>query len=102
MNLSRMPERHNAIKKLPFMQKKKRAGIRAVLLDRDGVINEEVHLLHKKSQLRLLPHAGEAIALLNRNNVKAIVITNQPAVARNLCTEKELLGIHDHLRKMLK
>jgi len=84
------------------MHSRKHKKIHAVLLDRDGVINEEVDLLHQKSQLRLLPRAGEAIALLNRNGVKAIVITNQPVVARNLCTEEELNSIHGYLKELLR
>ena len=84
------------------MHSRKHKKIHAVLLDRDGVINEEVNLLHKKSQLKLLKNAGKAISILNQHKIKAIIITNQPVVARNLCTEEELKDIHNHLNKLLQ
>lgn len=73
----------------------------AVFLDRDGVINEEVDLLYRADQLRLLPGAGEAIRRLNERGIKAIVVTNQAVVARGLCTEEEVEEIHRRLRQML-
>src|SRR3972149_6766336 len=85
-----MPERLNDTQKLTLMHSRKHKKIHAVLLDRDGVINEEVNLLHKKSQLKLLKNAGKAISILNQHKIKAIIITNQPVAARNLCTKKEL------------
>lgn len=73
----------------------------AVFLDRDGVINEEVDLLHDPSQLRLIPGSAEAIRMLNHADIPVIVVTNQPVVARNLCTEQELAGIHARLEELL-
>jgi histidinol-phosphate phosphatase family protein len=75
--------------------------MRAVFLDRDGVINEEVDLLHRIDQLRLLPGAAEGIRLLNNAGLKVIIVTNQPVVARGLCTEKDIDTIHDKLRQLL-
>jgi transaldolase len=69
--------------------------IDAVFLDRDGVINELI--FHEEAgvidspftvaQLKLLPRVGAAIKLLNENNIKAIVVSNQPGVARDHFTE---------------
>lgn len=73
-----------------------------VFLDRDGVINVEKNLLHKKEDLELIPKSAEAISLLNKNNIKVIVVTNQPAIARGLCTEEELKDINEHLNNLLK
>lgn len=73
----------------------------AVFLDRDGVINEEVDLLHRADQLRLIEGSGPAIARFNRAGIPVIVVTNQPVVARGLCTEKELEGIHERLADLL-
>ena len=72
-----------------------------VFLDRDGVINEEVDLLHKEEQLRLLSGAAEAIKLLNGLDAAVVVVTNQPQVARNLCTEADVVRIHEKLNAML-
>lgn len=76
--------------------------IQAVFLDRDGVINEDIPFISHPSQLKLVEGAAEAIRRLNDAGILVIVVTNQPVVARNLCTEKELNIIHEHLREMLK
>ncbi|MDF1852685.1 MAG: HAD family hydrolase [Verrucomicrobiales bacterium] len=74
----------------------------AVFLDRDGVINEEVGIIRSTDQLRLISGSGEAIARLNAMGIPAIVITNQPVVARGWVSEGELAEIHRHLREMLR
>jgi D,D-heptose 1,7-bisphosphate phosphatase len=79
----------------------KRYQRKAVFLDRDGVINEDVDLLSEPSQLRLIPGAAEAIQRINQSGYLAIIITNQPVIARNLCTIEELNNIHDTLETML-
>ena len=72
-----------------------------VFLDRDGVICEEKNLLYKKEDLELIPRSAEAIKLLNENGYKVVVVTNQPVVARGLCTEEELLKINSYLDELL-
>lgn len=73
----------------------------AVFLDRDGVINEEVNLLSKQEQLKLIPGAAEAIKRINASGYLAIIVTNQPQIARNLCTFAELEAIHNRLETLL-
>lgn len=73
----------------------------AVFLDRDGVINYEVNLLHNPNQLKLIPGAAEAIRKINKSGYLAIVVTNQPVIARNLCSIEELEQIHDTLETLL-
>lgn len=75
---------------------------RAVFLDRDGVINKEVHHLHRKEELELLPGAGKAIWRLNNSPYKVIVVTNQSVVARGMCSEDKLEEIHEELESMLE
>jgi histidinol-phosphate phosphatase family protein len=74
---------------------------RAIFLDRDGVLNREVDLLHRPDQLELLPDTVAALKAINRSEFLAIVITNQPVVARNLCSIEELVSIHKHLETLL-
>jgi D-glycero-D-manno-heptose 1,7-bisphosphate phosphatase len=78
-------------------------GHKAVFLDRDGTINEEVGYVNHLDRFRLLPRAGEAIRLLNQNEIKVIVVTNQSGVARGYFPESLVHLIHqrmeDHLRK---
>ncbi len=73
-----------------------------VFLDRDGVICEEKNLLHKKEDIKLIDKSAEAIRILNENGYRVIVATNQPVVARSLCTEEELNEINNHLQELLK
>ncbi|MEK6656823.1 MAG: lipopolysaccharide heptosyltransferase II [Nitrospirota bacterium] len=75
----------------------------AVFLDRDGTIcHETPNYLRDINQLRLIPKAADAIRLINKNNIKAVVITNQSAVARGYITEKKLKRINDALSERLK
>ena len=74
----------------------------AVFLDRDGTINEEVGYLDRLEKLRLIPGAAEAIRLINKSGLKAVVVTNQSGVARGLFTEAFVDDVHSHLRKMLR
>ncbi|MBM4306458.1 MAG: HAD family hydrolase [Deltaproteobacteria bacterium] len=77
-------------------------GCKAVFLDRDGTINEEVGFLDQIEKFKLLPRAGEAIRLLNRNNFKTIVITNQSGVARGYFPESLVLKVHQKMKDLLK
>jgi transaldolase len=84
-------------------------GVNAVFLDRDGVINELVY--HEESgvidspftldQFRLLPYVGEAIKLLNQNDVKVIIVSNQPGIAKNHFTEAILEATTNKMEKEL-
>lgn len=74
---------------------------KAIFLDRDGVINEEVDLLCNPTQLKLIQGASEAIRNINQSGNLAIIITNQPVIARNLCTLEQLDLIHQTLETML-
>jgi histidinol-phosphate phosphatase family protein len=75
--------------------------ISTVFLDRDGVINEEVDLLRDPADFRLLPGAGEAVAALNAAGMQVIVVTNQPVIARGLCSLKTLEAIHARMSDAL-
>src|SRR3989344_7020513 len=74
----------------------------AVFLDRDGVVNEEVNLLTKPEQIKLIDGVAEGIKLLNKNEILTIIVTNQPVVARNLITEEQLKRINEELLNQLK
>ncbi|MEY8589049.1 HAD-IIIA family hydrolase [Phocaeicola sartorii] len=73
----------------------------AIFLDRDGVLSKEVDLLCKPEQLELIEGVGEAIRYINRKGYLAIVVTNQPVIARNMCSIKELDHIHAKLETLL-
>jgi D,D-heptose 1,7-bisphosphate phosphatase len=73
----------------------------AVFLDRDGTLNYECGWLHAPEQLELLPGAAEAVRAINEAGRLAVVITNQPVVARGECTEQGLRRIHNKLEWLL-
>jgi D-glycero-D-manno-heptose 1,7-bisphosphate phosphatase len=51
-----------------------------LLLDRDGVINEETHCLHDPQDLIVIPGVVETIAAINRQGIPIAVVTNQAAI----------------------
>lgn len=73
----------------------------AIFLNRDGVISKEVNLLCKPEQVELIEGVGEAIRYINQTGYLAIVVTNQPVIARNLCSLEELDYIHAKLETLL-
>ena len=81
---------------------KPRARGRAVFLDRDGVIVEEVNYLSSPGQLRLIPGSAGAIARLRKAGFRAVVVSNQSAVARGLLSLKGLGEIHRALVRLLR
>ena len=72
---------------------------RAVFLDRDGVLVEDVHYLTSPDQLRLLPSAASALGRL-QDQFFIIVVTNQSAIARGFMTEDDLMNIHAELASL--
>jgi len=74
---------------------------RAVFIDRDGTINEEVGYLGDLNQLRLIPGAGTAIRRLNNAGLKVVLVTNQSGVARGYFTESFVRETHALLEQML-
>ena len=73
----------------------------AVFLDRDGTMIYQVELLHEARQVRLLPHAAEAIRLFNEASLPVIVVTNQPVIARGISSEDDVSNLHRLLSKRL-
>jgi D-glycero-D-manno-heptose 1,7-bisphosphate phosphatase len=74
---------------------------RAVFLDRDGTIVEDVGYLTAPSQLKLLPDAVDGIRLL-QDQFLIVIVTNQSAVARGLLDENGLFQIHQALARALQ
>lgn len=75
--------------------------LRAVFLDRDGVLNRENGGVTRPEDLEVLPGAGRALARLARAGVERIVVTNQSGIARGLLDETGLERIHEKLRHQL-
>ncbi len=75
---------------------------RAVFLDRDGTICEEVEYLDHIDQLKVFPGVPAAIRRLNEAGLKVIGITNQSGVARGFFSESFLAETHRKLAEILK
>ncbi len=75
---------------------------RAVFIDRDGTINEEMGYINHVQRFKLLPRTIEAIRLINHLNLKAVVVTNQSGPARGYFPEDLIGQIHTELQSALK
>lgn len=74
---------------------------RAVFLDRDGTINQYVEELIGPEDFKLLPGVARAIKKINDSEFLAIVISNQPAVAKKLCAFSDIEEIHKKMETAL-
>lgn len=99
------PDRYYEVEKDLQMGKVKARNLKnkqkAIFLDRDGTINKYVGFLTKPEQFELLPGVAEAIKMINQSGYLAIVVTNQPVIARGDCTWEELQQIHDKMETEL-
>jgi D-glycero-D-manno-heptose 1,7-bisphosphate phosphatase len=75
---------------------------RAVFIDRDGTISEEIGYVNHPSRYRVFPYAAEAIKLLNGAGWLAILVTNQAGVARGYFAEEMIEQVHNLLRQELE
>ena len=75
---------------------------RAVFIDSDGTISEEVGYINHPSRFRVFPFSAAAVKLLNQSGWLAIVITNQAGVARGYFSEEMIQTVHDRLQRDLE
>lgn len=71
--------------------------MRAVFLDRDGVLIEDVDLLTEVEAIRILPGVPAALARLRAAGYRLVVVSNQAVVARGLLTEDQVAALHDEV-----
>lgn len=74
---------------------------KAIFLDRDGTINKYVGFLRNIDDFELLSGVAEAIRKINESGYLAIVITNQPVIARGEVTWDQLEMIHNKMETLL-
>lgn len=74
---------------------------RAIFLDRDGTINKYVGFLRNIEDFELIDGVADAIKLINQSGYLAIVVTNQPVIARGEVTWEELNEIHRKMATLL-
>lgn len=74
---------------------------KAIFLDRDGTINKYVGFLRNINDFELIDGVAEAIRKINESGYLAIVVTNQPVVARGEVSFEELEEIHNKMETLL-
>lgn len=76
--------------------------MKLVMLDRDGVLNEDRgDYVKHPGELVMIARAGEACAALNEAGIKVAIVSNQSAVGRGIISAEMLERIHDKLRQEL-
>jgi len=92
-SIDRLPETEAFLRRRP-----------AVILDRDGVLNEKppkAEYVKTMRDFKWMPGAKEAVRLLNQSGFLVIIVTNQAGIARDIMTEEDLLKIHEQIKKEL-
>ena len=76
--------------------------MKLVILDRDGVINQDsANFIKNPNEWIALPGSLEAIALLNQSGFRVVIATNQSGIARGLFDMATLNAIHDKMHRAL-
>lgn len=74
---------------------------KAVFLDRDGTINKYIGFLRDIDDFELIDGVASAIKAINASGYLAIVVTNQPVIARGEVSFEELQEIHNKMETLL-
>jgi len=73
---------------------------RAVFLDRDGTINEEMGYINHLDRFVLLPGTAGAIRSINAGGLKAVVVTNQSGAARGYFPVAFIDRVHEKMGRL--
>ncbi len=99
------PERYESVSRDFKLGKVKAKNLhnkqKAIFLDRDGVINKLVGFLRNIDEFELIDGVTEAIKKINASGYLAIVVTNQPVIARGEVTYAQLEEIHNKMETLL-
>ena len=74
---------------------------RAVFLDRDGTINKYKGFITNIDEIELIPNISTAIKKINESGYLAIIVSNQPVIARGKCSFKEVDAMFDKIETLL-
>lgn len=74
---------------------------KCIFLDRDGTINQYKSLIANEDGFVLEKNAAEAIRMINQSGYLAIAVTNQPVVARGMCSIEDVRNIHKKMAVLL-
>ena len=74
---------------------------KAVFFDRDGTLNVYKGFIKSADDIELTEGAAEAVKTVNDSGYLAVVVTNQPVVARGDCTREEVEKMHAKIETLL-
>ena len=74
---------------------------KAIFLDRDGTINHYVGFLTDINEFELLDGVADAVKKINESGYLAVVVTNQPVIARGEVSLEELQEMHNKMETLL-
>jgi D-glycero-D-manno-heptose 1,7-bisphosphate phosphatase len=74
---------------------------RAVFLDKDGTLIENVPYNVDPAKVALTPGAAEGLAALHNSGFRLIVVSNQPGAALGYFPERALEAVEHRLRELL-
>ncbi len=81
--------------------KDKKTKTKAVFIDRDGTLIEEVNFLHRVEDLQYFSYTDEAVKLLKDNGFLTIIVTNQSGIGRGIYTENDMHKVHEQIQNDL-
>ncbi len=76
-------------------------GDPALFLDRDGVVVEEVHFLHRPEDVRLVPGVAAVMVEARQQRIPLVLTTNQSGIARGLFGWEEFAATQSRLESLL-
>lgn len=74
---------------------------KCIFLDRDGTVNQFRGLVSREDEFVLEQSVADAVRLINESGYLAIVVTNQPVVARGMCDIDDVKRIHQKMQVLL-
>lgn len=75
--------------------------LKAVFLDRDGVLNIDHGYVHDPAKLDWIDGARDAVAAMTRAGLKVLVVTNQSGIGRGYFDEPALKRFHVAMQAQL-
>jgi D-glycero-D-manno-heptose 1,7-bisphosphate phosphatase len=74
---------------------------RAIFLDRDGTLMEEVNYCNDPATVQAIPRAGETLALLRKEGWLTVIVTNQSGLSKGYITPKQYHAVNAELLRQL-
>lgn len=74
---------------------------KAIFIDRDGTLIEEVNYLHRVEDLRFFDYTNESVKVLKEHGFLVLIATNQSGIGREIYTESDMNSIHEAIQNHL-